>query len=129
MELAGKVIAVLEARSGQSKTTGSTWMTQEYVIETHEEFPHRMCFNVFGEDKIKLFNIQVGEELNVSFDVNAREWQGRWFNDLRAWKVERVQTNPSDPQPAPAEAAPQTAAEEAPVSSFEDTDGGDDLPF
>ena len=52
MELAGRVIAVLEARSGLAKTTGNPWMTQEYVIETHEQFPRRMVFNVFGEEKI-----------------------------------------------------------------------------
>ena len=47
-------------------------------------------FDVFGADKIAQFNIQAGEELNVFFDVDAREWNGRWFNSIRAWKVERV---------------------------------------
>ena len=49
-----------------------------------------MCFDVFGADKIEQFNIQMGEELTVSFDVDARQWQDRWFNSIRAWKVERV---------------------------------------
>ena len=64
MELAGKVIAVLEPRSGVSKT-GNEWKVQEYVIETHDQYPRKMCFDVFGADKIAQFNIQVGEELNV----------------------------------------------------------------
>ena len=89
MELAGKVIAVLEPRGGVSKS-GNEWKVQEYVIETHDQYPRRMCFDVFGADKIQQFNIQVGEELNVFFDIDAREWQGRWFNSIRAWKVERV---------------------------------------
>ena len=89
MELAGKVIAVLEPRSGVSKT-GNEWKVQEYVIETHDQYPRKMCFDVFGADKIAQFNIQVGEELNVYFDVDAREWNGRWFNSIRAWKVDRV---------------------------------------
>lgn len=72
MELSGKVIAVLEPRGGVSKT-GNPWKVQEYVIETHDQYPRRMCFDVFGEDKINQFNIQLGEELNVSFDVDARE--------------------------------------------------------
>ena len=76
MELAGKVIAVLEPRSGVSKT-GNEWKVQEYVIETHDQYPRKMCFDVFGADKIAQFNIQVGEELNVYFDVDAREWNGR----------------------------------------------------
>ncbi|MBO7660864.1 MAG: DUF3127 domain-containing protein, partial [Bacteroidaceae bacterium] len=65
MELAGRVIAVLEARSGLAKSTGNPWMTQDYVIETHEDYPRRMVFNVFGEEKIKQLNIQLGEEINV----------------------------------------------------------------
>ena len=73
MELQGKVIVVCEPRSGVSKSTGNAWMTQDYVIETHEQFPKRMMFNVFGEDKIKQFNIQMGEEINVFFDINARK--------------------------------------------------------
>lgn len=64
MELAGKVIAVLEPRGGVSKS-GNEWKVQEYVIETHDQYPRRMCFDVFGADKIQQFNIQVGEELNV----------------------------------------------------------------
>ena len=86
MELAGRVIAVLEPKGGTSRN-GNEWKVQEYVIETHDQYPRRMCFDVFGDDKIKQFNIQVGEELNVSFDIDAREWQGRWFNSIRAWKV------------------------------------------
>lgn len=64
MELAGKVIAVLEPRGGVSKT-GNEWKVQEYVIETHDQYPKKMCFDVFGADKIAQFNIQAGEELNV----------------------------------------------------------------
>ena len=110
MELAGKIIAVLEARGGVSKATGNSWKTQDYVIETHEQYPRRMCFNVFGEDKISQMNIQVGDELNVFFDINAREYMGRWYNDIRAWKVERVTPGATDQAPfqaqQPAPAAP-----------------------
>ena len=49
-----------------------------------------MCFEVFGADKIDQFNIQMGEELTVSFDIDSNQWQDRWFNRIRAWKVERV---------------------------------------
>ena len=124
MELSGKVIAVLEPRGGVSKT-GNPWKVQEYVIETHDQYPRRMCFDVFGEDKINQFNIQLGEELNVSFDVDAREWQGRWFNSIRAWKVERV----GAVQQAPVESGvPFPPPTSAPVD-FTATDEKDDLPF
>ena len=87
MEITGKIIAVLDKRSGTSQRTGNTWASQEYVLETHDQYPRRCLFNVFGEDKIANMNIQIGEELTVSFDIDAREYNGRWFNDIRAWKV------------------------------------------
>lgn len=138
MELQGKVIVIGEPRSGVSKTTGNPWMTQDYVIETHEQFPKRMMFNVFGEDKIKQFNIQMGEEINVFFDINAREYQGKYYNDIRAWRVDRVQPGqpvPNDPnapvaQPAPqqpqAPVQQQPAAPQPPIAPNEPED---DLPF
>ena len=122
MELTGKVIAVLEPRGGVSKT-GNQWKVQEYVIETHETYPKKMVFDVFGEDKINQFNIQAGEELTVSFDIDAREWNGRWFNSIRAWKVDRV----SAQQPAPAD-APFPPMGAAPVD-FSAGDEKDDLAF
>ena len=126
MELAGKVIAVLEPRGGVSKT-GNEWKVQEYVIETHDQYPRRLCFDVFGADKIQQFNIQMGEELNVSFDIDAREWNGRWFNSIRAWKVDRVPVGGSQPVP-PMGAAPFPPVNAAPAS-FAAQDEKDDLPF
>ena len=127
MELAGKVIAVLEPRGGVSKN-GNEWKVQEYVIETHDQYPRRMCFDVFGADKIQQFNIQVGEELNVFFDIDAREWQGRWFNSIRAWKLERVNADAQQMPPMEAPFPPLNAAPAAPVD-FSSSDEKDDLPF
>ena len=124
MEITGRIIAVLPERGGVSKT-GNEWKMQEYVLETHEQYPKKLCFNVFGADKIAQFNIQAGEEMTVSFDINAREYNGRWYNDIRAWKVER------------GTAAPQMQAEAAVINApkVEVPDFGkaandpDDLPF
>jgi len=132
MEITGKIIAALEPKSGTSPRTGNPWMSQEYVIETHDQYPRRCCFRVFGEEKIKNMNIQAGEELTVSFDIDAREYQGRWYNDISAWKVDRVQAGAAAPaaQPEATSAQPSTApaasipAPEAPAASEED-----DLPF
>ena len=124
MELSGKVIAVLEPRGGVSKT-GNAWKVQEYVIETHDQYPRKMCFDVFGEDKINQFNIQVGEELTVHFDIDAREWQGRWFNSIRAWKVDR---NTMQEGAAPQDFVPPFPPAAAPVD-FSAGDEKDDLPF
>lgn len=125
MELSGKIIAVLPAREGISKA-GNPWKTQEYVLETHDQYPRKMCFNLFGADKISQFNIQIGEEVTVSFDIDCREWQGRWFNDIRAWKVERTVANVAGGQPVEGVPFPPPAA--SPVD-FTATDENDDLPF
>lgn len=143
MELAGKVIAVLQPRSGVAKSSGNPWTIQEYVIETHEQFPHRMCFSIFGEDKISQANIQLNDEVNVSFDINSREYQGRWYTDIRAWKVEHItaeQAMAANAAVAPVAdnaataAAPATAPAAAPAASqpiptFDPADSTDDLPF
>lgn len=96
-EIGGKIIAVLDKRNGISASTNTPWSVQQYVIETHEQYPKKLCFDVFGEDKINQFNIQIGEELTVYFDINAREYQGRWYNSFRAWKVERTTLQASIP--------------------------------
>ena len=88
MELQGKVIAVLPERSGVSQR--GEWKSQDYVIETHDAYPRKMVFGVFGADRISRFNIQIGQEVTVSFDIDAHEYQGRWFNNIRAFDVRQV---------------------------------------
>ena len=87
MELTGKIIAVMPAQSGTSQRTGNTWMTQQYVLEVPGMYPKKMVFEVFGEDKIKKFNVQQGMDATVSFEIDAHEYNGRWFNEVRAWDV------------------------------------------
>jgi hypothetical protein len=128
MELTGKIIAVMEPRSGVSTRTGNSWMTQEYVIEVPGQYPKRCLFNLFGEDRIKQFNIQMGEEITISFDIDAREYNGRWYNDIRAYNVSRG----AAPVAAPVAGAPAgQPAVENPFPPAEPTSEGsaDDLPF
>ena len=87
MEIQGKIIAVLPTRSGTS-ARGTQWSSQTSVIETQEQYPKKLAFDVIN-DKIDQFNIQVGEFLTVRFDINAREYNGRWFNSINAWNVIR----------------------------------------
>ncbi len=120
MELTGKIIAILPAQGGVSQRTGNPWKSQDYVIETQEIYPKKCCFSVFGDEKIQQMNIQLGETLTVSLDINANEYQGKWYNQVRAWKVERMaqaqQANaaqgcqPYYPNQQPAQAPPQPQA-------------------
>ena len=87
MELQGKIIVVLPERSGVSQR-GNQWRSISYVLETQEQYPKKLAFDVTN-DKIDQLNIQVGEFLTVQFDINAREYNGRWFNSVNAWNVIR----------------------------------------
>ena len=141
MDLTGRVIAVLPANSGVSARTGNPWMSQEYVIEVPGQYPRKCLFRIFGEDRIKQFNIQMGEDITVSFDIDAHEYQGRWFNEIRAYNVTRgVAPVPGGPMAdAPAGATPfppqQAAAPNDSTSPFPPAQepagegSADDLPF
>ncbi len=126
MEFTGKIIAILSPKEGVSKT-GNAWKAQEFVVENHDQYPRKMCFEVFGGDKIEQFNIQMGEELTVSFDIDARQWNDRWFNSIRAWKVDRVAAQPMMQQPMQS-AAPMTPPPATSAPQFS-ADNNDDLPF
>lgn len=143
MELTGKIIDVLPERSGVGRNSGNEWKAQEYVLETMDgQYPRHMCFEVFGADKIAQFAIQVGETMTVSFDIDANQSQsgsysGRWFNRIRAWKVDRNVAAPAAAAPAaaPAYAAPEqpqtpaAAAFTQPAPQMPGQGSVDDLPF
>lgn len=122
---------MLPVRSGISKNSGNEWKAQQYVIESHGEYPRKMCFEVFGSDKISQFNIQPGEEMTVSFDIDAHEWQGKWFNSVRAWKVDRTPAAQGTPAEAPQSQQqtpfPPTSSADPFVSAAPASN--DDLPF
>ena len=129
MEITGKIIFVGEQRSGVSKSSGNPWASQDFVIETHDQYPRKCVFTVFGEDRLKQFNMQLNGEYTVSFDIDAHEYNGRWFNDIRAWRVVPAVAG------APAAVAPASTVASAPQMSPQAADplaGGsqnDDLPF
>ena len=135
MDLTGKIIAVLPASSGVSQRTGNAWMSQDYVIEVPGQYPRKCVFRVFGEDRIKQFNIQMGEDLTVSFDIDAHEFNGRWFNDVRAFNVIRGAVPVSAPMagaaPASAAGAPAATQDVSPFPPAPEAGEGstDDLPF
>ena len=88
MEIQGKIIAVLPAKSGT--TARGEWKSQQYVLETEEQYPKRLLFDVFGEDKIKQFDIKENDHLKVSFDPRAEQKDGPWYGNSRAWNVEHT---------------------------------------
>ena len=127
MEVTGKIIAVLPLQGGVSKA-GNEWKKQEYVLATHDQYPKNVCFQLFGADRIAQAAIQPGEELTVSFDIDSREYQGRWYTSINAWKVERPTATAAGPvSVTPDDMVPSGMPTASP--SMASSDPTDDLPF
>ena len=120
LEISGKIIEILEVKSGQS--ANGEWRKQEYVLETAAQYPKKVCFMAWG-DKIDQFNIQKGETVEVSIDLESREYNGRWYTDVKAWKVSRDDATAGNPPPF----ADQGRCE--PSSMDSSPIGDDDIPF
>lgn len=114
----GKIIYALEPRTG-TNARGS-WMVQEFVLESYDQpYPRHCVFSVFGEDRLKQFNIKSGDDVAVDIDIDAREYNGRYYNSVRAWRVAHI-TPPAPQAPAynaqPGGYAPQSGAPVPPVA-------------
>ena len=86
VEIKGKIIEILPEKSGQS--ANGEWRKQEYILETDSNYPKKICFMAWG-DKIGEFNLEQGENVEVSVDLESREYNGRWYTDVKAWKVSK----------------------------------------
>ena len=130
MEISGKIIQVLPEQGGVSKTSGKEWKLQAYVLETQEQYPRKVYFEVFGEDRIKANPCQLDDIVTVSFDIESREFNGRWYTSIRAWKIQQGVVDATAPQVVPA--AQPVPAPQANVETFDAAAGVDettDLPF
>ena len=141
MELEGRIAQKLAVQTGTSAR--GTWSKQEFVLEYQDgSFPAQVCMNVWGDDKVReLDKYQVGDKIKASIKVSSREYNGRWYTDVRAWRIEPAGAQQSAPKggytapaagyPAPAgnQAAPMPSA---PIPTADDMssplDDGD-LPF
>ena len=133
MDLQVKVIKVLETQKFTSQKNGNEYVKNFFVGETIGQYPKHVAFSVMGEEKFKQMGIVVGGTYNVSFDIDSREWKGRWFTDCNAWKAIRVDgnapqasqaTQPVSQQPQAQAPSPQPAVADATPSS-----NSNDLPF
>ena len=142
MEVVGKIIQVLPAQEGVGRN-GNPWKVQPYVLETFDQYPRKVHFEVFGEDRIRQNPCDIDQVVTVSFDIESREFNGRWYTSIRAWKIQQGDMTQAGVVPAAAPAAPvqaaaQTAAPQAPMEQpiaapdpFDASagDGTSDLPF
>lgn len=128
MEIVGKIIHVLPPQGGTSQA-GNQWKKQEYVLETEDAYPKKVCFDFFG-DRVDQFPLKINDRIRLSFDIESREYNGRWYTNIRGWKSEPADQGAA-PQPA---AAPAAGGMTPPPSTpdFLNNDSGsntDDLPF
>ena len=142
MEITGILVKKVGEREGVSQRNGLPWKTAEFLVEVPGQYPRHTNFSVSDGQvgRISRFESLIGKTVTVSFDIDAHEYQGRWFNEIRAYNVVRGQVQPAAGAPvaaAPA-AAPATApaaagpAPVAPPPSFDDMPAevdSDDLPF
>lgn len=103
MEIEGKVISILPRQEGVGRN-GEPWAVQPFVIETLENYPRKVCIDLFGENKITNNPVALDMKVKVSYDLESREFNGRWYTSVRAWKVETETDTaqaPGSPQPDP----------------------------
>ena len=122
---------MLPERSGMSAR--GEWKSQSFVIETHDQYPRKMVFDVFGAERLQRFNIKGNDEVTVFFDIEAGQYQDRWFNNIRAYDVRKLDAAAGEAAGQAAAAAPQTTqAAPAPFPPAQPDAAGestDDLPF
>ena len=117
MELKGKVLQKMPVQTGMGKK--GQWKKQEFIVETQTQYPKKVCFSAWG-DKIDQFNVVEGDIVNISVDLESREYNGRWYTEARAWKLEKIGNNSPAIDPI---------GDEPFTSSASNATSADDLPF
>ena len=114
MQLTAKLIQVLPLQTGTGKN--GQWKKQDIIVETEATYPKKVCVSIWG-DKIDAGQLQPGNQLKIDFDVESREFNGRWYTDVKAWKIEV------------AGSAPAGGGDEPSIRAVIDIKEEDDLPF
>lgn len=98
MDITGKIVQILPLQTGQGKN--GVWKKQDYILEFGDQYPKKVSFNIWG-DKIDTFAIKEGEVVKVEFDLESREFNGRWYTDVKAWNISRAGVASAQPQSVP----------------------------
>ena len=121
LTLKGKLTKILDPESGVSRA-GNAWKKQDFVIETADQFSKTVCFTLFNDKVSMLSGLNVGEELEVSFDVESREFNSKYYHNLNAWKISKASQGVGN-----GNFPPPYAIDEIPPEPLDDQPG--DLPF
>lgn len=124
--LKGKITQVFPMEQGLSKSTGNEWAKQSYLLETDEQYPRKVIYSVFGKQRIADCEVQVGDAVKAYIDIESREFQGRWYTNVNAYKVELDLDDVQTQAPVPDPTVP--LEEQQPAASAEE-DAQGNLPF
>ena len=133
LNISGIVLNILPLQSGTSKA-GNQWQKQDFILETQGQYPRKVCICLFG-DNVEKFPLAVGQSVTASVDIESREFNGRWYTDVRAWNVVYNDQQQGAPAPAPTVTAPKAQPAPTPAKGATvQTPAGapaaaDDLPF
>lgn len=118
MDITGKLIEKLPEQKGQGKN--GTWVKASFVIETEDQYPKKICIDAWGDRVDNVNGLNINDKVKVDFDVESREYNGRWYTNVKAWRIEKVGGQEAGGNP------PLPEFEDPGTPSFEPTD---DLPF
>lgn len=124
LQISGKVSQILEEQSGEGKN--GPWKKRDFILEVPGKYPRKVCITQWGE-QIDQSNVQEGEELTAYIDIQSREYKGRWYTDVKAWKIEKGASGGSQ-QPQQLPPSLQNHDEEG-NNDISLDDINDDLPF
>jgi len=117
LDLSGKIVALLPEQTGEGKN--GKWVKQDFVVETADQFPKKVCFSTWGDKVADLKKLKIGDEVTVSFNPESREYSSKWYTDLRAWKISKSTGN----------ASAESHSEIPPFDEKDIPEETDDLPF
>ena len=92
MQITAKLIQILDIQTGQGKN--GEWRKQDLIVETEGQFPKKICIALWG-DKITDANIQIGQSYRYDIDIESREFSGKWYTDVKAWRIENSNSTPT----------------------------------
>lgn len=126
MEVEGKIILDLPMQQGTSRA-GNPWKKKEWVLETSGNFPRKVKFHIFG-DKADTIRLEVGKQYVLSFDIESREFNGKWYTDISVYAA-REATTQLPPDGGNNDMNSAGGNNFGPIPAFEPANEGDDLPF
>lgn len=126
MEISGNIIRILPEKSGEGRN--GPWRKQEFILETEDQYPKKVCIALWG-DRIDQYDLKEGERITASVNIESREFNERWYTDVKAWRISRDSAPvPGEPGMSPANEPPPFDAP-PPTDEPPDSSGEDDLPF